>query len=110
VGENAAPGDVLQLALFWKTDAPIVARYKVFIHIVGADEAMLTQVIASRAADLSDHHLAAGQVIVDRYGIAIPLGATPGRYRIAVGLYGFDNVRLNTTTGDRLMLGEIVVQ
>jgi len=111
VGESAAPGDILQLALFWKTDTPIVVRYKVFIHVVGADEAMLTQVDREPGGGLVPTTIwQPGQVIVDRYGIAIPLGATPGRYRMAVGLYGFDDVRLNTTTGDRLMLGEIVVQ
>jgi hypothetical protein len=52
-----------------------------------------------------------GQTIVDRYGVAIPLDTTPGRYRIAMGLYGFDNVRLQVrgTSQDQMILGEVNV-
>jgi hypothetical protein len=48
---------------------------------------------------------------VDRYGVPIPPDAAPGRYQIAVGLYGFDGVRLGVqeTAKDRVILGEVAV-
>jgi len=110
-GENATTGDILQLALFWKADAPIAARYKVFVHVLDASDSMLTQVDREPGGGLVPTTIwQPGQVIVDRYGIPIPTGAKPGRYRIVVGLYSFDNVRLNTPDGDQVILAEITVQ
>ncbi len=110
-GETAAPGDILQLALFWQTDAPIAARYKVFVHVLGPDGRLLTQVDREPGGGLVPTTIwLPGQTVVDRYGITIPVNAVPGRYRIAVGLYGFDGVRLNTPTGDQMILSEITVR
>lgn len=111
VGETAAPGDILQLALFWQADAPIAARYKVFVHVLGPDGSILTQVDREPGGGLVPTTIwQPGQTVIDRYGIAIPASAVPGRYRIAVGLYGFDGVRLNTSTGDHTILAEIAVR
>jgi hypothetical protein len=111
VGENAAPGDILQLALFWRADVAVTARYKVFVHVLGADDNILAQVDREPGGGLVPTTIwQPGQVVVDRYGVAIPPDARPGRYRMTVGLYGLDNVRLNTPTGDQIILAEIAVR
>jgi hypothetical protein len=33
-GDTVAPGDILQLALFWQAEIPISTRYKVFVHVL----------------------------------------------------------------------------
>jgi hypothetical protein len=110
-GENAAPGDILQLALFWMADTPLATRYKVFVHVLGPDDKLLTQLDREPGGGLVPTTLwQPDQVVVDRYGIALPAHTLPGRYRIAVGLYGFDGVRLATSGGDQVMLAELVVQ
>jgi len=115
-GNVVAPGDMLQLALFWQADAlrPIATRYKVFVHILDANENIAAQVDREPGGGLVPTTIwQPGQTIVDRYGLAIPSNAAPGRYRIAIGLYGFDGVRLDvrgTSGGDRLMLTEINVE
>jgi 4-amino-4-deoxy-L-arabinose transferase-like glycosyltransferase len=110
-GESAAPGDIVQLALFWKTAAPIAARYKVFVHVLGADGSILTQVDREPGGGLVPTTIwQPGQIVIDHYGIPIPSNTAPGRYRIVIGLYGFDNVRLNTPNGDRVILTEVTIQ
>ena len=111
-GDTVAPGDILQLALFWQTPTPVTARYKVFIHLLGADDRIVTQVDREPGGGLVPTTIwQSGQTIIDRYGVAIPSDTAPGRYRIAVGLYGFDNVRLtvHNTSQDRVILGEVNV-
>jgi hypothetical protein len=111
-GDTAAPGDILQLALFWQTPTPIAARYKVFVHLLGADNRIVSQVDREPGGGLVPTTIwQPGQTIVDRYGVAIPSNAAPGRYRIAVGLYGFDNVRIKVrgTSKDQMILAEVNV-
>jgi len=115
-GNVVAPGDMLQLALFWQADAvrPIATRYKVFVHILDVNENIAAQVDREPGGGLVPTTIwQPGQTIVDRYGLAIPTNAAPGHYRIAIGLYGLDGVRLDvkgTSGGDRLMLAEINVE
>jgi mannosyltransferase len=111
VGDTFAPGDIVQLTLFWQTQTPVTARYKVFVHLLGADDRTVAQVDREPGGGLVPTTIwQPGQTIVDRCGVAIPLDTT-GRYRIAVGLYGFDNVRLQVrgTSKDQMVLGEVNV-
>jgi len=112
VGDTFAPGDIVQLALFWQTPTLITARYKIFVHLLGADDRIVAQADREPGGGLVPTTIwQPGQTIIDRYGVAIPLDAAPGRYRIAVGLYGFDNVRLQVrgTSKDQMVLGEVNV-
>ena len=112
VADTLAPGDMLQLALFWQANAPIAARYKVFVHILDANGRIVAQIDREPGGELVPTTIwQPGQTILDRYGVLIPPEAAPGRYRIAVGLYGLDGVRLTIrgTSEDRVILGEVVV-
>ena len=111
-GDTLASGDMLQLALFWQANAPLTTRYKVFVHVLDASDRIVAQIDREPGGELVPTTIwQPGQIIIDRYGVLIPPEAAPGRYRIAVGLYGFDNVRLNVrgASGDQVLLGEIVV-
>jgi hypothetical protein len=113
-GDTVAPGDSLQLALFWQTDAAVATRYKVFAHVLDASENIVAQVDREPGGGLVPTTIwQPGQTVVDRYGLAIPSNVSPGRYRIAVGLYGFDGARLNVrgrSDENQLILGEVVVE
>ena len=37
------PGDILQLDLFWRTDAPLSERYKVFVHVLDQNGKIVAQ-------------------------------------------------------------------
>ena len=112
-GDTVAPGDILQLALFWQAPTLITARYKVFVHLLGADDRIVVQADREPGGGLVPTTIwQPGQTIIDRYGIAVPPNGAPGRYRIAVGLYGFDGVRLDVrgaSGGDQMILAEVNV-
>jgi mannosyltransferase len=112
VGDTMAPSDIVQLTLFWQTPTSVTAPYKVFVHLLSADDRIVTQVDREPGGGLVPTTIwQPGQTIIDRHGVAIPPDTTPGRYRIAVGLYGFDDVRLkvHNTSQDQVILSEVNV-
>ncbi len=83
-----APGDILQLALFWHTEEPIPERYKVFVHLYNEDGQIVAQTDSEPGGTLRPTNIwVPEETIVDRYGVLIPGETTPGDYALAVGLY-----------------------
>ncbi len=88
------PGEAVNLTLYWSSDGDIAQRYKVFTHLLG-------DVFNAGSGNFlwgqADNEPAAnkrptttwreGEVIVDEYAIPVAVGASPGTYRIEVGLY-----------------------
>ncbi len=116
--ESLAPGDILQITLFWQTDAPLGVRYKVFVHLY-ADPAQpppAQQDGEPGGGRRPTTAWAAGQRYADNHGVLIPADLPPGRYTLAIGLYNlFDQTRLDVTQagqtlGDRLELGTITIK
>jgi hypothetical protein len=111
---GAAPGDILQITFFWRTDAPLTERYKVFVHLYADVNAPpLAQHDGEPGGGLSlTTDWAPGQTYADNHGIAVPAGAPPGPYRLMVGLYNVDRLPVTVgdkIVGDRLDLGEITI-
>ncbi len=113
-----SPGDILQLTLFWQTDAPLDARYKVFVHL-SADPAQppVAQQDGEPGGGLAPSTTwAVGAAIPDNHGVLIPGDLPPGRYQLLIGLYELFTGDRQTITvanvpqGDRLLLGTIVIQ
>jgi hypothetical protein len=106
------PGDVLQLSLFWTTDAPLTDTVKVFVHVIDANDRILAQHDVEPGAGLRPTTTwAPGEVVSDHHGILIPLDTPPGTHRLAVGLYHPDGSRLPLETGeDRLFLGDVTIE
>lgn len=93
---SATPGGSLELTLVWRCEQPMEVAYTVFVHLT--DETH--QVWGQRDAQPQDGQAPTtgwvpGEVIVDRYAVAIKPDAPAGSYRLAVGLY-------DATTGVRL--------
>ena len=106
------PGDILQLDLFWHTDAPLSERYKVFVHVRDQNGQIVAQ---------TDREPGGGQkpttdwetnaLVADRYGVLIPVETTPGTYAIEIGLYDFNGTRLPVSTGgDALMIADVEIK
>jgi hypothetical protein len=106
-----APGDILQLDLFWRTDAKLSVRYKVFVHVLDANGTIAAQTDREPGGGRNltidwDVNVA----IVDRYGVLIPPSAASGIYTVEIGLYDFNNVRLKMADGkDALVVAKIEV-
>jgi hypothetical protein len=99
---QVAAGDSVPLTLYWRTDAALTARYKVFAHLLG-------ETFNARSSNFlwgqQDNEPQSGQaptsrwtpgaIIVDPYLIPVEADAPPGSYTIELGLYGLtDGVRL----------------
>lgn len=118
------PGETVSLTLFWRTDAALPVRYKVFTHLVGATwnagsgNFLWGQQDNEPVADqFPTTRWTPGAVIADPYRIRLPADAPPGRYTVEAGMYGLlDGARLpvfdaaGQAAGDAVMLGEITVR
>ena len=111
-----AAGDSLALTLYWQTDEPLSARYKVFTHLLGetfnADTGNFIwgQVDSEPGGgETPTTTWAPGEIVADRYTIPVAAGAPPGQYTLEIGLYGLVNgERLPVSTADGQPLGDTV--
>jgi hypothetical protein len=112
------PGDILQLALFWRIKESISERYKVFVHLYDRNGRLIAQTDSEPGATLRPTHTwLPGETVIDRYGVMMPTAAPAGLYTVAVGFYelGDPANRLlvekdGISAGDRLDLAQIVVE
>jgi len=111
------PGDIVQLTLFWQTDAPLDLRYKVFVHIYADVSAPpVAQQDGEPGGGLAlTTGWPPGQVIADNHGVRLPSDLPPGTYTVYVGLTElFSEARLPVAldglpAGDRLLLTTLIV-
>jgi mannosyltransferase len=88
LSDTVEPGDILQLALFWRAEKPITERYKVFVHLYDEEGSVVAQTDSEPGADLRPTNTwLPGETVIDRYGVSIPQETPSGRYRLVVGLY-----------------------
>ncbi len=106
-------GDVVGVTLFWQAEAPISARYKVFIHLLDAEG----KLVAQRDSEPSNNAAPTtswipGQTVIDQHGLLIPSTLSAGRYGLIMGLYDPDQPthRLAVGGADHIDLGMIEVQ
>lgn len=109
------PGDIVPLTLFWRAEAAPVERYKVFVHLVNADGALVAQTDTEPGGGFALTSLwLPGEGLTDRYGVLVPPDSVPGEYCLLVGMYGFSGERLPVTlhgqpAGDTLPLTTLTV-
>ena len=102
----AAPGETVELLLYWQALDEPQAVYTVFLHVLNdAGETVLSadHWPGGLPSDIWD----VGQVIEDRVPLALPAGLPPGTYRVRLGLYTADDGRrlpLDGATTDYLIL------
>ncbi len=115
----AAPGDIVQVTLFWRTAQLLAQRYKVFLHLLPEVGPPLAQRDAEPIGNLAPTTTwQPGQVVVDNHGLLLPMGLPAGQYELRVGLYALEDatlrlpVRLPTgeAAGDSLLLGVVTVR
>jgi mannosyltransferase len=89
------PGDILQLALSWETDAPLSSaeNYTVFVQVLDQANHLVGQRDALPLTPMPQWP--ANQPVTDAHGVFIEPGTPPGPHRLIVGLY-------DSRTGQRL--------
>jgi mannosyltransferase len=111
------PGDVLQLTLFWEAAKPVERRFKVFVHLVDGDGGIIAQRDAEPGGGVKlTNTWRPGEIVLDNYGVLIPMGTAPDEYRLEIGMYHVkDATRLavmvgGAATGDSLSLVPVTVR
>jgi hypothetical protein len=110
--ESIAAGDILPLTLFWRADAAIARRYKVFVHLLDPRGFVITQRDEEPAGgSRPTSGWTKGETIADPYGLFVPFGTPPLAYQIEIGLYEPDSgTRLRTPAGeDHFVIGPVAV-
>ena len=89
-----APGDSFIVNLYWKTIGAMPESYTGFLHLTGPDGRLVTQ---------DDHELGRGfyrtlfwqpgEVVRERYELALPKDIPPGDYTLWAGVYGFPSLK-----------------
>ncbi|GAB4476811.1 MAG: hypothetical protein Kow00124_19330 [Anaerolineae bacterium] len=113
---SVQPGDQLPLTLYWRSEAPVMERYKVFVHLVGEEvnPASGTSIWGQqdqepRGGLTPTTGWLPGQVIADEYLIPVQNDAPAGMYRLQVGLYlPLEQRRLEAAAADGTPLGNSV--
>lgn len=116
--EQTQRGDILQITLFWQVLGVPDGRYKVFVHLVGADGKIASQFDGEPGDGLNPTTSWSAQdgVFPDRYGVLVPVDAPPGAYELLIGLYDISGApRLplwidGEAAGDALALATIQVR
>jgi hypothetical protein len=107
------PGDTVLVQLAWSAGTPTDRPYKVFLHLLDSNGTLIAQrdgepVGGSRPTT----GWGPGEMIVDRYGLAIPSELPPGKYLLRLGLYDMSDpgTRLIVNGEDSLLLATILVR
>ena len=113
----ASPGQEVPLTLYWRAESEIDTSYTVFVHLLDGDGQVRGQ--RDRLPDRGRAPTSGwveGQIVIDRHAIPLDEDASPGTYRIEVGMYNAKNmVRLPIVDAsggrlpeDRVLLGQEV--
>jgi len=87
-GRMMEAGDIVQLSLFWKTDASLEIRYKVFLHLLDDQGQLIAQRDGEPGGGLAlTTTWTPGETVVDNHGLLIPVETPSGRYTLRLGLY-----------------------
>jgi hypothetical protein len=111
-------GKTLSVTVALQDITPLDQYYKVFVHLVGANDVVLAQddrLPCSFTLNKADWQ--PGNIVLEEYHIPIPPDMSRGEYDIALGMYQMDsNVRLPVIeselehTADSVTLGKIVLK
>ncbi len=87
-----APGDVIQVTLFWETAVPLDTRYKIFLHLLDDDGQLVAQQDSEPGGGLGlTTTWQPGEEIVDNHGLLLPHDLPSGNYTLVMGLYDVDD-------------------
>lgn len=92
----------LAVTLIWQTRVELTTGYRVFVHLVNEEGAIVTQTDGEPANwSRPTTGWMPGEYIVDNHTLMLPENLPAGNYTLRLGLYNPDNgQRLPTSTGD----------
>lgn len=114
VQERAAPGDTLRVALYWHALQPVPIDYKVFVHLLGPEDAPIAQDDSIPVGwTYPTTGWQPGETIRDEHLLVIAPSTPRGDYRLIVGLYDPDTRErpaVHDAAGDEIVNGLVTLQ
>jgi hypothetical protein len=115
--KTVAPGDLLNLTLFWRAATQVEGNNIVFVHLIDEQGQVVAQGDGVPGGGFRPTtSWRRGEIIVDEHGIWLPPDLMPGQYNIWVGFYDPEsgsrmlaNVGGETEPSDRFFITEIEV-
>jgi hypothetical protein len=108
-GQDAHPGDGVQLTLYWQAGAPVETAYSVFTQVIDrTDSYTAGQRDGEPGCNLFPTDTwTPGQIIADRYYLPLARDARPGVYTLLIGMYERESgERLDIFTADGQPVGD----
>jgi hypothetical protein len=104
---QAAPGDTLELVLYWEALAPLQHSYHVFTHLYGKGEMWGQADSIPQCGLWPTLRWQPGQVVADRYRLTLRPDTPAGPIPLTVGMYTLpDGVRLPIRDAQGVALGD----
>ena len=117
VNDKLAPGDIIQVGLFWSAEDVLEERYKVFLHLVDAAGTIVAQQDGEPVGGMSPTtSWKPGELVIDRHGVFLPETLAPGEYQLLLGLYNVRdpgarlNIQNRPEAQDHIVLDTIIVE
>ena len=86
-GESAAPGETLELTLFWQALRPLDIEYQVFVHVLDASGQLVAQSDKINPGEFPTHRWPTNRYVPDTHRLALPPDLPPGDYTVTTGLW-----------------------
>lgn len=112
------PGDTVKLKLYWRALKPMDTSFKVFTHLVNAQNEIFGQQDQEPLGGARPTtSWAPGEIFTDEYEFQVAANAAPGAYQIEIGMYhptaftrlpAFD--ANGNPTGDRILFGSLQIR
>jgi hypothetical protein len=108
---NPAPGDVLQVDLYWQPLRPLARRYHTYVHLVDAGGQAIAQKDQQPGGVYYPTTLwQPGERLLDTHLLQVPAGAPPGVYHLVAGAYAFAPDGTLEPLGQPLDLGSLTIE
>jgi len=111
VTPTRAPGERIDLMLYWRAMGRMVGNYQVFTHLLAPDGRFVSGSDHIAGADSYPTSLwTEGALVRNAFALRVPPDAPPGTYTIEVGLYDARGRLRLMDESDRILLTQIVVK
>ncbi len=111
---QAQPGDTVHLTLIWQAIGRPPEDFTVFVHLLDENGVQRGQRDARpRDGSKPTTTWLPGEVVRDALAIQVAADATPGSYRVEVGMYHFPTLKRLPVSGmdtDKVVLGPVLVR
>lgn len=99
---DTAPGQQIDVVLYWRTYAPINSDYNIFVHLLGPDGNLMGQFDAPPLGKLYPTMSWKKDFIFTHVAtLKIPADAVPGEYSLLTGMYTYPDLQRLTVITER---------